>query len=142
MPGRRSRHPATNYFSSLTVASISISSSVKISVVFWKVVIASFFTRAHFARLFVGFRFDVIHQQPDRQHRVLLSMPVSAGSSSLNTHEGFDGGELHALACNIEVLTFRDHLHRIGGKAFVIGGWLKVTAASFLIRSGLATLIT
>ena len=46
--------------------------------------------RAHFARLFLGFGFDAVHQQPHRQHRILF---VDFGLNGLflaEHHEGFN----------------------------------------------------
>ena len=84
-PGKACRHPANNYFSSFTVASMSISSSVKISVVFWKVVIASYFT----VRISPGFLSDFVLMlficRPTDSTAFSLSILVSTGSSSLNT---------------------------------------------------------
>ena len=96
--------------SSFTVASISISSSEKIRVVPGKVVIASFFHRAHLSRLHRGFWPDAVHQQPDRQHGVFF---IDAGLDRLFFpvhHIGFDGGQLQPLAGNIDIFAFRNDL--------------------------------
>lgn len=50
----------------------------------------------------------------------------------------FDGGKFKALARNIDVLAFRQHLRCKRRQAFEIGRWLKLHRCVFLDKLGYA----